>query len=47
MALLEFMNLSDYAGKLVKTYSGGMKKRLSFAIALISDPPILILDEPR
>ncbi len=44
--LLKFMGLSDYADKLVKTYSGGMKKKLSFAIALIGDPQILILDEP-
>jgi len=44
--LLEFIGLSDYADKLVKTYSGGMKKKLSFAAALIGDPQLLILDEP-
>ena len=44
--LLELMGLSDYADKLVGTYSGGMKKKLSFAAALIGDPELLILDEP-
>jgi ABC-2 type transport system ATP-binding protein len=40
------VNLNDDLDKYVKDYSGGMKRRLSLAIALISDPPLLILDEP-
>ncbi len=44
--LLKRVGLGDAARRLVKTYSGGMKKRLSLAAALLNDPKILILDEP-
>lgn len=46
LRLLEELGLSDYAKRRVKTYSGGMKKRLNLAVALIHDPSILVLDEP-
>jgi ABC-2 type transport system ATP-binding protein len=43
---LEFVNLFDRRHDRVKTYSGGMKRRLNMVIALIHDPPLLLLDEP-
>jgi len=45
-ALFDIVSLSDRANDLVKKYSLGMKQRLALASALISDPDILILDEP-
>ncbi|MCJ8014938.1 ABC transporter ATP-binding protein [Paenibacillus sp. KQZ6P-2] len=42
----ELVNLKDELGKKVAAYSGGMKRRLSLAIALIHNPSVLILDEP-
>jgi ABC-2 type transport system ATP-binding protein len=44
--LLQMLGLSDRAGERVKRYSGGMKRRLSIAMALVSDPQVLFLDEP-
>jgi ABC-2 type transport system ATP-binding protein len=42
----QLVNLTDDLDKKVQNYSGGMKRRLSLAVALIQDPEILILDEP-
>lgn len=44
--VLEIVNLSDVAHKKVKTFSGGMKRRVGIAQAILNDPKILILDEP-
>ena len=40
------MGLTDVAGKRIGTYSGGMKRRLDIASALVSRPSVLFLDEP-
>jgi len=44
--LLERFNLTDAANRIVKTYSGGMRRRLDLAASLIANPNILFLDEP-
>jgi len=44
--LAEMMGLTQRAKDRVKKYSGGMKRRLSIAMALVSDPQVLFLDEP-
>ena len=44
--LLELFDLADAAARPVKTYSGGMRRRLDLAGALVAAPPVLFLDEP-
>ncbi len=44
--LLERFDLAQAAGRPVKTYSGGMRRRLDLAACLIVSPPIIFLDEP-
>jgi ABC-2 type transport system ATP-binding protein len=43
---LALMELQDRAKDRVKTYSGGMKRRLNLAVGLLGNPPFLMLDEP-
>jgi ABC-2 type transport system ATP-binding protein len=45
-AALEFMQLTDWAGSMVKNYSGGMMRRLEIGQVLVNRPQILFLDEP-
>jgi ABC-2 type transport system ATP-binding protein len=43
---LEFVDLKERRRDRVKTFSGGMKRRLNLAVALIHEPPVIMLDEP-
>jgi ABC-2 type transport system ATP-binding protein len=45
-AALDFVGLSDRGKDLVSTYSGGMKRRLNIAAAVVADPQVILFDEP-
>jgi ABC-2 type transport system ATP-binding protein len=44
--LLERFSIADAADRPVKSYSGGMRRRIDLAVSLIASPPVLFLDEP-
>ena len=44
--LLDGFGLTEAAGRLVRTYSGGMRRRLDLAASVLAAPPVLFLDEP-
>jgi len=44
--VLELLGLTERSGDLVRTYSGGMRRRLELAQALVHEPEVLFLDEP-
>jgi ABC-2 type transport system ATP-binding protein len=46
LEVLEYIGLSDRAKDLLKSFSGGMKRRLNFGCGIVHKPPVILLDEP-
>jgi ABC-type multidrug transport system ATPase subunit len=46
LELAELLGVADALGRAVRTYSGGMRRRLDLAASLMTSPPLLVLDEP-
>jgi ABC-type multidrug transport system ATPase subunit len=46
MSLIELLDLMDHKDKMCFTLSGGNKRKLSVAIALVGSPAVILLDEP-
>jgi ABC-2 type transport system ATP-binding protein/nitrous oxidase accessory protein len=46
VTVIRQVGLEEHAGKAVRALSGGMKQRLALGLALLGDPPVLVLDEP-
>ena len=44
--LLQLFSIAEAADRQVRSYSGGMRRRLDLAVSLLADPPVLFLDEP-
>ena len=45
-ALVELLDLADFADRRVATYSGGQRRRLDIALGIVHEPPVIFLDEP-
>jgi ABC-2 type transport system ATP-binding protein len=45
-ALVELLDLAEFADRRVSTYSGGQRRRLDIALGIVHEPPVLFLDEP-
>jgi ABC-2 type transport system ATP-binding protein len=45
-ALVELLDLAEFADRRVTTYSGGQRRRLDIALGIVHEPPVLFLDEP-